>query len=298
MRRYSFTLLSLFLSGCMPLIQRQRIVLKTHQLEHFGSEPKTAAPVPPITIWVHGTQLVSGKLLHKLCFSPKGLTKICDIDEIYQSQKVGYMLSDLDSSRFNRQHYYLFGWSGKLSFSERKKAAQDLYEHLKNLSTEYQTRYGVKPKIRLITHSHGGNVALNLASVSSSNDDISIEELVLLGCPIQHETAHKAQHPMFKKIYSFFSTLDTLQVIDPQGLQKWDKDGLPKDMPYKRRLLSDRCFVPHPKIKQIQIKMHGRGIMHVEFLLTKFLKLLPALLHEVDQLDPQDTRIKLIHIKK
>lgn len=298
MRQLICVLFSLLLVGCVPFMERQRIIIDSKKIEDFNALPKTTENFPTVTIWIHGTCLLSDKLFNKLCLTPKGFVPVSEIKDKFQVHKAAKFLSKQDPQRFNFEHFYAFGWSGKLSFAERKKAAQDLYSHIRELTKNYKKKYRRKPKIRLITHSHGGNVALNLAHICNPRDRIKLEELILLGCPIQHETVHKAKHPFFKKIYSFFSTLDTLQIIDPQGLQNWNTTELPKNIHYKRCLLSGRCFPLDPKIKQIQMKMNGRGILHVEFLLTRFLSLLPVLLHEIDKLHPNDVRIKLAHVKK
>jgi len=55
------------------------------------------------------------------------------------------------------------------------------------------------PKVTLISHSHGGNVALNLAAIAEKESPLSIERLILLACPVQQETAALVDAPMFKK---------------------------------------------------------------------------------------------------
>lgn len=161
--------------------------------------------------------------------------------------------------------FYLFGWSGKLSVKERKQAAQELYKALCQLSDEYQSEHGVRPKLRIITHSHGGNVALNLANCATENPEFSLEELVLLACPVQEKTKKFIDHAIFKKIYALYSTKDLLQVADPQGIFQEEQK---KDF-FNRLWFSERTFPEHPKLKQAEVTYNGRGILHLEFLLTK-----------------------------
>ncbi len=63
--------------------------------------------------------------------------------------------------------FYTFGWSGMLSQKQRRKAAVRFYNALvceqKLLKAQYPNL-----KIRLITHSHGGNVCLNLALINEA----------------------------------------------------------------------------------------------------------------------------------
>lgn len=62
--------------------------------------------------------------------------------------------------------FYTFGWSGLISQSSRRFEAVRLYNALHKELETLRAR-GLNPKIRLITHSHGGNVALNLAAINT-----------------------------------------------------------------------------------------------------------------------------------
>src|SRR5262249_19127675 len=138
---------------------------------------------------------------------------------------------------------------------------------------DYQKKYKCEPKIRIIAHSHGGNVALLLEKAKDPADTtFSISELILLATPVQHETKKYAHAPLFEKIYSLYSHLDSLQIIDPQGLQT--HHGAP--------LFSERRFENHDKICQCAIKMGGRYLMHVEFIKGKFICNLPFVLNALD----------------
>ena len=107
-------------------------------------------------------------------------------------------------------HYYTFGWSGLLSCGERAKAAQ---EFATQLSREYAALVGtgITPRIRIIAHSHGGNVALNLAS---PQDVPPIDELVMLGTPVQEETSALVESPLFSRVYNLYSKEDVAQGAD------------------------------------------------------------------------------------
>lgn len=162
-------------------------------------------------------------------------------------------------------HVYTFGWSGLLSQKQRRKEAIRLY----NLLAEEIDRYhclGKNPKIRLIAHSHGGNLCLNLATIKEillapkisyleekkdkcdhqdqsifhmfaymktlknqegayknkkfkrydyvPNTNITIDELIMLGTPIQVETINVVTSPIFKNVYSFYSEHDSIQNLD------------------------------------------------------------------------------------
>ena len=109
-------------------------------------------------------------------------------------------------------HYYTFGWSGLLSAQARLAAAGELG---KALTDEYRAlvTQGITPTIRIITHSHGGNVALNLATLAL--DDLPhIDELVLLGTPVQEETSALVHEELFGTIYNLYSLQDAAQGAD------------------------------------------------------------------------------------
>lgn len=60
--------------------------------------------------------------------------------------------------------FYTFGWTGLISVSSRRFEAIRLYNQLSDELDRYH-KMGIRPKIRLISHSHGGNLCLNLAGV-------------------------------------------------------------------------------------------------------------------------------------
>ena len=173
-------------------------------------------------------------------------------------------------------HFYLFGWSGKLSYQEREDTARILYNEIKALIAEYKKQYGTTPALRLITHSHGGNVALNLAKIKEAGDtEFVIDELILLACPVQIKTAPLIKDKLFKKIYSLYSTRDLIQILDPQEVYNNLKE---KRFP----LFSQRRFPDQANLRQIIVKRKKRAISHVEFMLEKFLTTLPTILDELD----------------
>ena len=114
-------------------------------------------------------------------------------------------------------HYYTFGWSGLLSPTSRYHEAIKLLQALTKELQDHYWNQGIFPKIRLIGYSHGGNVCLNIAAAKQNTDPqsaISIDELILIGVPIQTETDYLSNDPIFKRIYHFFSQADRIQRID------------------------------------------------------------------------------------
>ncbi len=234
-------------------------------------------PVEPvITVWIHGTRLLPDFTFRNFFYTPSAMTHIDNIDQKYHIRKIAERLIEHDPQRFFRDHFYIFGWSGKASFTARKEAACELYKQLNKLAKQYLLTYGHKPKLRIITHSHGGNVALYLPDFKDLNSELVVDELILLACPVQEATKKNIADPLFKRCYALYSKVDLLQVIDPQGLYKEQKN-----VPHQP-LFSKRLFPANPKLTQARIKINGRYILHVEFLLQRFINNLPELLNKMD----------------
>lgn len=273
--RFFVLSLLILLPACVPGTQKQVTrILASSTYRGQKHQKQTHKTLPAITIWVHGTRFFPEPVLKKFFYCKDGLHHYRSLDPSYRHNKLAQTLIDADPNTFDAEHFYLFGWSGTLSFKEREKAARRLYLQLKQLRADYVKNYGVEPIIRIFAHSHGGNVTLLLEKVKDANDlSFIIEELVLLATPVQQETKIYAQAPLFKKIYSLYSHLDSLQVIDPQGWQTKEKDT---------PLFSERRFADHDKICQCAIKVNNRYLMHVEFIKGKFLCQLPFILNALD----------------
>ena len=62
-------------------------------------------------------------------------------------------------------YFYTFGWSGLISQNSRRYEAIRFYNALCEELEKFH-KQGIYPKIRIITHSHGGGLCLNMAGVS------------------------------------------------------------------------------------------------------------------------------------
>ena len=89
--------------------------------------------------------------------------------------------------------------------------------------------------------------------------------------PLQKETSQLVCNPLFKEVFSFYSSFDLLQIIDPQGLYEQAHD---------RPLFSERQF-PNEHIIQVKIKLNGRALLHVDFILVHFLQHLPIIINKM-----------------
>lgn len=286
-----------------------------------------------ITIWIHGTRgsafLPTGlsksvsQVEKNICSAPKGLHKASSLDPQLNNYAIAQTLNTIDEDQFPLEHFYSFGWSGELDAQVRKEAAQELYDQLKKLMLSYVVQYAAVPKVTIITHSHGGNVALNLAGIIAQENPIIIDRLILLACPVQKETAPFVNSELFKNIYAFYSLNDQIQILDPQmfhpikeGIKDaWNShslkplaDGAKESS--KRPLFSERHFassrVKHVIVnwklpvwseadlkafepladtvkKWAQWSPEPRGLMHVEFLLHSFVTRLPEIITFADE---------------
>ncbi len=303
------SILALLTAGLAIYIQMKRST--TIQI------PALTLKRPILTIFVHGTfhlpimPKMGIKFVHNcidtFIFAQKGLHKVNSLEEHYthawtkkfHNYHMIKTISEANPERFPFDSFYIFCWSGELSPEKRFHAAQKLHACLVPLVAEYTEMYGIEPYIQLITHSHGGNVALNLAKVNdTSSTQVSIDELILLACPVQYETSHLIHHDSFKKIYSLHSHWDIIQVIDAQGWVPFkervrnlfkskadnaiDTPEVAEESSKDPCFFSERHFESNPKLVQANINYGMRGMFHVEFISETFMQHLPALLDSID----------------
>jgi len=272
-----YTFISFLLStGLLAKEPIQRIRIK-----QSAETSKLNAQQPPrITIWVHGTSMSVGKLFNKC---PEGLNPVSCLPASSHIRKISEVLVKKDPSRFKFDLFYSFGWSGKLSFNEREKQAKILYTSIKDLAQKVKTQTKVEPIICIITHSHGGNLALNLSKAKDESDkDFMIHELIMLACPVQRVTAPMMKDPMFKRIYHFYSQIDMLQIVDPQGGYKQVRD-IKKQNKEKVPFFSERRFKPQDNLAQGYVRYKRRALAHIDFILPHVIRNIPTMVAELDR---------------
>ena len=244
-----------------------------------------------VTIYIHGTlppkPLMRLAVMHNFFYCPQGLSIVHSLDTKYHIPQFIDILCSTDDQQFEKEHFYIFGWNGRLRFHERKKAAHELYNQIKTLKGQYEIQ-GYVPIFKIITHSHGGNVALYLAPLNEEARDTSltIDELILLACPVQVETEQYVNESIFNRVFSLHSHHDILQVLDPQGvhifLESLKYKGLEFTLKHLKRLgpiFSSRHFIAAPHVVQLNVRHPGRELFHIEFLFPKTIAALPSLLH-------------------
>lgn len=145
--------------------------------------------------------------------------------------------------------YYTYGWQGLLSRIARLEDAHTFLIQLNKEVTRLR-ELGWDPKIRLIGYSHGGTVILKLALAKclyNIKPLFDVDEMYIMGTPIQYDSDYLINDPLFKKIYNIYSGGDRFQKMDFFSAGQF---------------FSDRRFAPHcgfeklpAKLTQIEIKM-------------------------------------------
>lgn len=233
-----------------------------------------------VTIYVHGTTTklglkFLGRFFKDVAFGQPGLHHIDELPAQALLRKDALTLQEGDPKRFDAQHFYTFGWSGKLKFKAREKDGKALYEDIKKLLKDYKKQYGFYPKIRLLTFSHGGNVALHMAEHLPFFEGEHVHlELVLVAVPVQKVTEKLIEHPCIDQSYVISSTRDLLQVVDFYRYEK-------------KQYFPCRFFeTTKQNCCQIQVMINGRGLGHID-LMRSFMVHLPQALNYADKLTKQ-----------
>lgn len=268
------------LSGCIQQQKKvfsKKLFIKTSPAKNIEPLPTKNNPQDPITVtlWIHGTQLFPRSALRSIFAKPHGLIPANQFDKHYHLRMIAETLAQTDPVNFPMEHIYLYGWSGALDFKERSRASHELYFGLQQLAKSYFQRFGQYPRFRLITHSHGGSVALGLPRHQSKENPIIIDELILLACPVQSKTSHLIKDPMFKEKIALYSSLDLIQILDPQRLYE-ECRGCGK-IPF----FSERKFPECENLIQVKMKIDGRALFHSDFMRLRFVAILPEILEKL-----------------
>ena len=224
----------------------------------------------PVTIFIHGTVFpVISRFTHH---DPnrRGLYRYtADLTHpVRGKERLAKVLHEAAPLEFPAHSFYKFYWSGNLTCSARKDASKELFHILEKHSGP----------VTIIAHSHGCNVALYLAEfVQQKKSLLSIDRLILLAAPVQRTTSPLVCAPLFKRVYSLYSTADGLQVADPQGIYEESKHDK------KQPLFSERIYPTSPNLVQARLLIGRRSPSHIDFILDTFFKQIPSLLHLLDK---------------
>ena len=219
----------------------------------------------PITIFIHGTVFpIISRTIHEHDTSRRGLHKFSLEETIQGHNRFIQALCESDPEQFQADSCYSFYWSGGLSISTRKDAAQELYEYIKDH----------EGPITLIGHSHGCSIALHLAECA---DNISINRLILLAAPVQRITSHLTQSKVFPRIYCCYSGTDIAQVVDLQVFHLFSIENITKP------IFSERVYPEYGTITQARIMLDEHNPGHQDFIQQTCGKQLPHVLRLLDK---------------
>jgi len=281
-----FSLIMLiFLPSC---VHRKQIDKQKLFIDPKTSIEKKTIPdntnAPPITIWVHGTLILRKPSYHLVFEDKTSLVPILTLPDNHHFHELASTITQHDPTDFPLEEFYIFSWSGKLQEQERKHAAYKLRDEIIALIAAYKAKYGKEPIIRIIAHSHGGNVTLNMAKIKSSINPFVIDSLILLACPVQERTKHLICTPMFKRVYSLYSSLDIIQILAPQfKLACTTSLGNTKHKKrYRIPPFSSRLFPTYSHLTQAKIKINDFPISHTRFSTKEFAAILPIILRKLD----------------
>jgi hypothetical protein len=273
----------LVLPGCVHRKQIDRKKLHIN-IPTLKNNTAVATQAPPITIWVHGTLILYTPDYHLIFEDKTKLVPILSLPKDHHFRQLTSTISTHDPEHFPLEEFYIFSWSGKLQEQERKNAAHKLYHEIIALCQSYKEKYGSEPTIRIIAHSHGGNVALNMAKIKHAHKPFSIYSLILLACPVQERTKHLICTPLFKRVYSLYSSLDIIQILAPQF--KLACTTCTGNIKHKRHYcilpFSSRIFPTYSHLTQAKVKVNDFPISHTRFSSKEFVAMLPTVLHNLD----------------
>ena len=277
----AFIGLTLVLSSCCSHKSIKKLsIARTNAI---AAESSLANP-PPITIWIHGTRFIRRPIFNSFFKGIPSLRFAKELGNDYYLRQIANTLCRICPKKFCMDTFFLFGWSGKLLSSAREQAATILFHEIKKVVVDYKKQYGVPPFIRVITHSHGGTVALNLVKIKETEGQpYKINELVLLACPVQETTRKYVEDDLFDHTFALYSSLDMVQVLAPQLVYNVFRT---KKVNLRSRLnwppFSHRRFQENPKLAQVKIKINGRALFHSEFTSHKFIAIFPHILHVIN----------------
>ncbi|KKP23849.1 MAG: hypothetical protein SZ59_C0003G0073 [candidate division TM6 bacterium GW2011_GWF2_28_16] len=124
-----------------------------------------------------------------------------------------YEQFDQENNKNINNNFYTFGWSGLLSQNRRRLEAVRFYNSLSEELENYKSFEKI-PEIRIITHSHGGNLALNLAAVHTVINNFENIDLIL------KNTINNDEHESLKCMYEIIKALPKKSAIKAYTNQK------------------------------------------------------------------------------
>ncbi|HBS48279.1 TPA: hypothetical protein DEO28_04305 [Candidatus Dependentiae bacterium] len=116
-------------------------------------------------------------------------------------------------------HFYTFGWSGILSQSKRIIEAVRFYNALAEEVEKFR-RNGIDAKVKIVAHSHGGNISINLGLVHEALKRVKDKNAKIEGLELN---ANPELLEYFNRMVSYLESLPSKRFAKKQkGLHKFD----------------------------------------------------------------------------
>ncbi|HAU30287.1 TPA: hypothetical protein DCW54_01495 [Candidatus Dependentiae bacterium] len=150
-----------------------------------------------------------------------------------------------------------FGWSGAINHLQRVQDAKELFEELSQYVKQKKETFP-NLKVRLVTYSHGSNIALNLEywrDKSKEELPFQIDELIMLGTPVIVESEDYIYSPLFKNIYSIYSRHDMASILDLFST----RGTFPRRRFHKKH---HESFPPNFKQVEIELTLTAKNNLH------------------------------------
>ena len=122
--RYVIICSCLFLAQCSRTrrtIKKKIMVDTDHPITHYVRQNNQ--PLPPVTVWIHAPALTEIPCFIILFNAKPGLKLVTHIDPKHYLTNAAKTLATYSPEQFPLETFYIYGWSGKLSFDERKENA-------------------------------------------------------------------------------------------------------------------------------------------------------------------------------
>ncbi len=189
--------------------------------------------------------------------------------------------------------YFAFGHLGLLSQLYRHAAAEQLYNHVCDEVDRCEKIYD-RVVVRIVSHSHGSNIAMNIADQEDVyHRNLIVNDLVMLGTPLQIENADRAYHPMFKRVLHCYADADQVQPYDyfstkgDRSYKLFSDPGLNISLPEKHQVYTVRLRVngkARPDHSNIWFIGRSRRASYTLWPLP-LMVLVPYISHLVDMID-------------
>ncbi|MBD3273048.1 hypothetical protein GF385_01730 [Candidatus Dependentiae bacterium] len=195
-----------------------------------------------------------------------------------------------------RDHFYTFGWSGLISQERRRIEAIRFYNALSEELEKYNQSQ--KLKVKILAHSHGGNMALNLCAVNAVINNFENIK------PLLEQATTDDEREALKLMYKQIKKLPTKEKnINKKGQKRFDYIPTNKNLKINELLMfgtpiqpETECFIFHNFFKKIyNIYSEEDVVQDMDIFSTK--KYSSQRLRILEEITPNKNIPKIIQLK-